>query len=228
MLTLAHCREERPLRIEAGPAVLSGILCLPECPRGVAGVVIMAFSTAGSRNSPRNRYMARMLREVGFATLLLDLLAEGEVEMACDVVALAGRLRAAAERLQRCREVGHLMPCSLAAGTAATAALLLCAAGGPLRALVCLSGRPDLIGDALPRVAVPVLLIAGEQEGALLPVQRRALQRLCCERRLDIVPGATGRFKEPGAAETVARLARRWFLVHGPGGLAAPLSAQAG
>ncbi|MET9691849.1 phosphoribosyltransferase [Streptomyces sp. NPDC006514] len=200
------------VEVEAGGLVLAGDLALPE---GVGAVVVFAHGSGSSRHSPRNRSVAADLNRAGLATLLLDLLTpdeEADRANVFDIETLAGRLAAATAWLRR-RE---LLPTGwFGASTGAAAALW--AAGEPgaeIGAVVSRGGRPDLAGARLAAVRAPTLLIVGGRDSTVLDLNRRAQRELRCENRLEIVPGATHLFEEPGALDEVAGLARDWFTRH--------------
>lgn len=195
---------------------LGGTLRLP---RGAAGIVVFAHGSGSSRFSPRNRAVAEVLRARGLGTLLLDLLTEsesGDRAKVFDIALLADRLRAASAWLSARPDP---LPLGYFGASTGAAAALVAAAGDPrVRAVVSRGGRPDLAGDALPLVVAPTLLIVGGEDTAVLDLNREALARLRCEKRLEVVPGATHLFEEPGALEEVARLAAEWFARFLPGG----------
>ncbi len=192
---------------------LEGVLGLPVT---IRGVVAFAHGSGSGRHSPRNRQVARALRDRGFATLLLDLLEPSEAENRArvfDIGLLADRLSRAVswlslEEATRGHRIG-LFGASTGAGAA-----LVAASRHPevIRAVVSRGGRPDLAGSALRRVSAPTLLIVGGHDEAVIDLNRRALAVLPCVKELAIVPGATHLFSEPGALEEVARLAGDWFM----------------
>jgi putative phosphoribosyl transferase len=208
--------EVRPVRVSAGPVELEGNLGVPE---GAGGVVLFAHGSGSGRHSPRNRYVARALREANLATLLIDLLTPDEEEvdlrtghLRFDIGLLAERLAGATDWLVRNPDSQHLRIGYFGASTGAGAALVA-AAERPeaVGAVVSRGGRPDLAGDALPLVEAPTLLIVGGNDVPVIGMNEEALERLRAEKRLEIVPGATHLFEEPGALEEVARLAAGWF-----------------
>ncbi len=204
---------EREVAISAGDRTVRGTLIVP--PRAAA-VVVFAHGSGSGRFSPRNQYVAQELQQAGLATLLLDLLEEDEAgnrAKVFDIALLASRLRAAADWLAAQPETRKLRLGYFGASTGAGAALLAAAASpGSVGAIVSRGGRPDLADDALPRVTAPTLLIVGGDDEVVLELNREAFERLECSRQLDVVPGATHLFSEPGALEEVARLAREWFV----------------
>ena len=211
--------EERPVRVSADRVGLEGNLAFPGSARGV---VLFAHGSGSGRHSPRNRYVARALREAGLATLLLDLLTEEEEEvdlrtrhLRFDIGLLAQRLVGATKWLAQNSDTRNLRIGYFGASTGAAAALVAAAEHPkPVGAIVSRGGRPDLAGPALPRVAAPTLLIVGGNDFPVIDMNRDALEQMRTEKRLEIVPGATHLFEEPGALEQVARLAAGWFVRH--------------
>ena len=207
------------VHIPAGQVLLEGDFRIPE---PAQGLVLFAHGSGSSRHSPRNRYVARVLRQAGFATLLFDLLTpeEESVDMQTaalrfDIDLLAQRLLHATDWAVQQPQIEGLMIGYFGASTGAAAALVAAADGRPhLGAVVSRGGRPDLAGAALPRVEAPTLLIVGGEDVPVIEMNRRALELLRCEKRLEIVPGATHLFEEPGTLEEVARLACTWFSAH--------------
>jgi putative phosphoribosyl transferase len=204
---------EREVVINAGDKVVRGTLVLPGA---AAAAVVFAHGSGSGRFSPRNQYVARVLNEAGLATLLVDLLEEqeaGDRSRVFDIPLLASRLRCAAEWLSAQPETAPMRLGFFGASTGAGAALL--AAGrepASVGAIVSRGGRPDLARDVLPRVTAPTLLIVGGNDEVVIELNREAYNLLECPRRLDVVPGASHLFSEPGTLEAVARLAREWFL----------------
>jgi dienelactone hydrolase len=211
--------EERVFGVSAGPVELEGNLVVPE---GARGIVLFAHGSGSSRHSPRNRYVARVLREAGLATLLIDLLTPDEEEvdlrtahLRFDIGLLAERLVGATDWLKENPAMRSLRIGYFGASTGAGAALVA-AAERPrdVGAIVSRGGRPDLAGEALSRVLAPTLLIVGGDDVPVIGMNERAMARMSAEKRLEIVPGATHLFEEPGALEAIARLATRWFVRH--------------
>ena len=198
---------------------LSGDLAIPET---AAGLVVFAHGSGSSRHSPRNRYVASVLQQGGFATLLLDLLttAEEQVDAATghlrfDIDLLAERLLEATDWLQGEPRTRNLPIGYFGASTGAGAALVAAAErASVIGAVVSRGGRPDLAGPALSRVQAPTLLIVGSNDQSVIRLNQEAMAELRCENRLAIVPGATHLFEERGTLEQVAELARNWFEAH--------------
>lgn len=217
----SHGVESGIVRIRAGPATLEGDLQVPE---GSVGVVLFAHGSGSSRHSSRNRYVAGELQAAGLATLLIDLLTPEEeavdqhtAHLRFDIPLLAERLVAAVRWLGDDPSTRTLRVGCFGASTGAAAALVAGAsAPDQVSAVVSRGGRPDLAGDVLPRVRAPTLLIVGGRDLAVLDLNRLAMARMQAVTRLDSVPGATHLFEEPGTLETVAHLARDWFLRHLP------------
>jgi putative phosphoribosyl transferase len=194
----------------------TGLLRLPDAQ--VHGLVLFAHGSGSSRLSPRNTFVAEALREVGLASLLLDLLTEAEAAdraRVFDIPLLAERLTAATDWVRESADLRALPIGYFGASTGAAAALVAAAhRHGVVRAVVARGGRPDLAQADLPNVAAATLLIVGGADHEVLEFNRRAYELLACERRLSVVPGATHLFEEPGALEQVVALARAWFLDH--------------
>lgn len=210
---------EREIAIAVPEGVLGATLVVPERSQGL---VIFAHGSGSSRFSPRNRFVASRLNVAGFSTLLTDLLTRTEerrdavtAELRFDIAFLARRLHAATEcaRASFAKEptsIGYF-----GASTGAAAALVAAAsAGTAVAAIVSRGGRPDLAGDALPRVTAPTLLIVGGNDEPVIEMNRTAKSRMTCPTELVIVPGATHLFEEPGTLERVAELAAQWFRKH--------------
>lgn len=194
---------------------LTGDLAVPTHARAV---VLFAHGSGSSRHSPRNRAVAAELRTAGLGTLLIDLLTEGEErrdtatgEHRFDITLLARRLVAAIDWLEVQSETRGLPVALFGASTGAGAALVA-AAERPARVLTVVSrgGRPDLAGDALEAVRIPVLLIVGGEDHQVLRLNQGAARRLSGPHTLRVVPGATHLFEEPGTLERVADIARQW------------------
>jgi putative phosphoribosyl transferase len=213
----ASDREERSVKVSTGLVVLEGNLDIPDNARGI---VLFAHGSGSGRHSPRNRYVARMLRQANLATLLIDLLtAEEETidlqtrHLRFDIGLLAERLVGATDWLTQNPDARNLRVGYFGASTGAGAALFAAAERPELvAAVVSRGGRPDLAGQALPRVAAPTLLIVGENDLPVISMNREALEQLRTEKELEIVPGATHLFEEPGTLEEVAQLAAEWFV----------------
>lgn len=201
------------VEIVAGRIRLPGELALPMQPRGV---VLFAHGSGSSRLSPRNLYVARILREGGMGTLLFDLLTPAEdrvFETRFDIPLLASRLVAATHWLLREPAVSRLQVGYFGASTGAAAALAAAAEFGKrVAAVVSRGGRPDLAGTkALQRVSAATLLVVGGHDPDVIALNRAAYDCLACEKSLRIVPGATHLFEEPGTLEQVATAASDWF-----------------
>jgi putative phosphoribosyl transferase len=200
--------------IDAGGVHLRGDLSVPPEP---AGLVVFAHGSGSSRLSPRNRAVARRLREAGLGTLLVDLLAqeeEGRRDLVFDIDLLARRLEAVV-RWARTQPAARGLPVGLfGASTGAAAALRAAAALGDVPAVVSRGGRPDLAADALPLVRSATLLVVGSRDPEVLELNRRAAARMRVPVRLEVVPGAGHLFEEAGTLEAVAELAARWFREH--------------
>jgi putative phosphoribosyl transferase len=212
--------QARDVRIPIGDAgALDGRLTIPADARGL---VIFAHGSGSSRMSPRNQYVAGILQQEGLATLLFDLLtAEEEAhdaragELRFDIALLASRLVAATDWARANAPANDLDIGYFGASTGAAAAIVAAAARSRVvRAVVSRGGRPDLAEESLGEVAAPTLLIVGGADPEVLQLNREALYFLRCEKRLEIIPGATHLFEEPGALEQVAHAAALWLRDH--------------
>ena len=194
---------------------LNGIINLPS---DAEGIVLFAHGSGSSRFSSRNQYVARTLQLGGLATLLFDLLDDQEAadrEKVFDINLLAERLKVAAGWVKQQEDMSGLGLGYFGASTGAAAALVAAAnQGTEVKAVVSRGGRPDLAGNTLAKVQAPTLLIVGGNDEHVVELNRRALERLQCEKRLIIIPGATHLFPEPGALDQVANLASQWFQTH--------------
>jgi dienelactone hydrolase len=209
----------RPVSISAGPATLDADLTVPHRARGI---VIFAHGSGSSRHSSRNKHVAQHLQERGLATLLLDLLTPEEeridvrtAHLRFDIRLLAQRLIYAASWLDYEPELQTLGAGYFGASTGGGAALMA-AAQMPdrIRAVVSRGGRPDLAGPALADVRAPTLLIVGALDVEVLHLNEKAMMQMSAPVDLQVIPGATHLFEEPGALEKVAQLAGDWFLRH--------------
>jgi dienelactone hydrolase len=208
--------QQQSVLIPAGSAHLEGELAIPI---NAQGVILFAHGSGSSRHSPRNRYVAKVLRSAGFATLLMDLLsAEEEAidlrtrQLRFDIRLLAERLISATNWLTHHPDT-HLLKVGYFGASTGAAAALVAATRCPetVSAIVSRGGRPDLAGPVLSQVKAPTLLIVGGYDFPVIAMNEDALAQLRGEKRLDIVPNATHLFEESGALEEVARLASQWF-----------------
>ncbi|MEW6736687.1 MAG: dienelactone hydrolase family protein [Acidobacteriota bacterium] len=208
--------KERSVWVAAGPVILEGDLSIPD---RAQGIVLFAHGSGSSRHSPRNRSVAQTLYRAGLATLLVDLLTKDEeavdmrtAHLRFDIGLLAERLLGATDWLTN-NLVTHDLKIGYFGASTGAGAALVAAAERPLvvNAIVSRGGRPDLAGTALPHVKAPTLLIVGENDVPVIGLNLEAMQLLNIEKRLEIVPGATHLFEEPGALEQVAKLAVDWF-----------------
>jgi putative phosphoribosyl transferase len=200
-----------PIRVAIGDRWLDGDLDVAERPRGL---ILFAHGSGSSRHSPRNRYVAN-----GFATLLIDLLTPQEeavddrtAHLRFDIDLLANRLVAIIDWVRREPSIAPL-PIGVFGASTGGGAALVAAARRPqdVRAVVSRGGRPDLAGSALRDVTAPTLLIVGGRDTEVIALNRQAMQRMTADVALDVVPGATHLFPEPGALEHVATAAASWF-----------------
>ena len=207
------------IQIPAGNVQLDGDLIIPD---HAHGLVIFAHGSGSSRFSSRNRFVAEQLREGGLATLLMDLLTPREEQVDQFTAHLRFNIDLLADRLVAAVRFANVdprtmdLPIGLFGASTGGGAALVAAAREPdlVQAVVSRGGRPDLAGDALPRVKCPVLLIVGGNDGPVIAMNRDAMRHMTAPLRLEIIPGATHLFEEPGTLEQVARLAREFFNEH--------------
>lgn len=208
---------DEDVRIPLDGIHLEAWLCQPT---RSGGIVVFAHGSGSGRHSPRNRHVAAVLQQAGLGSVLLDLLTPDEEqhdlrtgELRFDIPLLAGRLAGTVDWLADQPTTGQ-NPIGLFGASTGAAAALVTAAERPaaVHAVVSRGGRPDLAGDALTRVRAPTLLIVGGHDETVLDLNRQALRRMSIAPRLEIVPGATHLFAEPGTLDQVARLATDWFL----------------
>jgi putative phosphoribosyl transferase len=206
----------REVWIPVDSITLSGELSIPG---RAEGLVLFAHGSGSSRNSPRNQYVAQVIREAGVGTLLFDLLTceEEKIDLQTrhlrfDIDLLARRLVGATEWVKKQKDTALLRIGYFGASTGGGAALVAAAElGDRIGAVVSRGGRPDMAGESLPRVVSPTLLIVGGLEDMVIRLNEEALGKLLCVKELKIVPGATHLFEEQGKLEEVARLAADWF-----------------
>jgi putative phosphoribosyl transferase len=207
------------VQIPAGRAVLSGNLTIPE---NAMALVLFAHGSGSSRHSPRNQFVARTLNRAGLGTLLFDLLTPEEEaldsytrEHRFNIGLLAERLVHATKWARQQEEARDLRIGYFGSSTGGAAALVAAAElPQDVGAVVSRGGRPDLAGDALPKVQGPTLLIVGGNDDIVIELNEMARVQMRCEVKLEIIPGATHLFEEPGALEHVAKLASDWFVDH--------------
>ena len=216
------------VQIPARRAVLSGNLTIPE---NAMALVLFAHGSGSSRHSPRNQFVARTLNRAGLGTLLFDLLTPEEEaldiytrEHRFNIGLLAERLVHATKWARQQEETRDLLIGYFGSSTGGAAALVAAAElPQDVGAVVSRGGRPDLAGDALPKVQAPTLLIVGGNDDIVIELNEMARDQMRCEVKLEIIPGATHLFEEAGALEHVAKLASDWFVDHLGAGSAQPL-----
>lgn len=206
---------ERTASIPINSIQLKGHLALPD---KVKGIVLFSHGSGSGRLSPRNNFVAKVLQERGFGTLLLDLLTPEEDEIyenRFNISLLRDRLRIATKWIAKNAETKQLPIGYFGASTGAAAAIMAAAKlGSTIKAVVSRGGRPDLAGDTLQKITAPTLLIVGGNDGNVVDLNREAYSQLNTIKNLEIIPGATHLFEEPGALEHVATLAADWFEEH--------------
>ena len=207
------------VQIPAGRDVLSGNLTIPE---NAIALVLFAHGSGSSRHSPRNQFVARTLNSAGLGTVLFDLLTPEEEaldiytrEHRFNISLLAERLVNATKWACQQEETRDLHIGYFGSSTGAAAALVAAAElSQDVGAVVSRGGRPDLAGDSLPKVQSPTLLIVGSNDDIVIELNEMAHDQMRCEVKLDVIPGATHLFEEPGALEQVAKLASDWFSLY--------------
>ena len=211
--------DARSFAAAIGSRELPGDVIVPAAARGL---VVFAHGSGSSRLSPRNRLVADRLNEAGFATLLFDLLTSQEedadlrtADLRFDIDLLGRRLVEAIDWVGDRPDLVDLPLGCFGASTGAAAAIVAAdVRPGAVRAIVSRGGRPDLAGDTLDELDVPTLLIVGGADEVVVRLNEEALARIGDAARMEIVPGATHLFGEPGALERVSDLARDWFAAH--------------
>ncbi len=209
----------KEVQIKVQDKVINGNLTLPG---KTIGIVLFAHGSGSGRFSPRNNFVAEALNKKKIATLLMDLLTSEEelideqtAELRFDIPFLAERVMGTIDWLKKNKEVKGFPQGIFGASTGAAAALIA-AAKHPqgIKAVVSRGGRPDLALEYLPKVKAPTLLIVGGDDQPVIGMNVEALAKLRCKKKLEIIPGATHLFEEPGKLEKVAELAGEWFEEH--------------
>jgi dienelactone hydrolase len=207
------------VQIQAGRTALAGNLHILE---GATALVLFAHGSGSSRHSPRNQFVARILNDAGLATLLFDLLTHEEEAIDMQTRELRFNIHLLAERLVHATKWAKQQPetrdlrIGYFGSSTGGAAALVAAVDIPqdVGAVVSRGGRPDLADEALPKVQAPTLLIVGGDDDIVIELNEQARDRMRCEVKLEIIPGATHLFEEPGTLEKVAQLASDWFVNH--------------
>src|SRR5213596_2074396 len=214
------------VHIQAGRATLDGNLTIVD---GATALVLFAHGSGSSRHSPRNQFVARTLNKAGLATLLFDLFTPEEesidartAELRFNIMLLAQRLVHATNWAKQQEQTRNLRIGYFGSSTGGAAALVAAAEiPQDVGAVVSRGGRPDLAGDALPKVQAPTLLIVGGNDDIVIELNQMARDQMRCKVKLEIIPGARHLFEEAGALEQVAKMASEWFVSH-LGGEAGP------
>lgn len=208
--------QECRVSVISGDVTLKGNLSVPS---GARGIVLFAHGSGSSRHSSQNRYLAQVLRQIRLATLLVDLLTEAEAASHQDledaIEQFAQRLVGTTDWLLQNPLTQNLKLGYFGSQMGASAALIAAAARPEsVSAIVSRSAWPQAVGSAVSRIEAPTLLIVGGKEAQVIAENRSALGQLKAERQLEIIPGATDDFAEPGVLERVAWLASQWFDRH--------------
>lgn len=206
---------KQEVKVPVDGVKLEGTLVVP---KGATGIVVFSHGSGSSRFSPRNRFVADELQKNDIATILIDLLTEKEDEVyetRFNIDLLTERLGGVLRWLQEEPGTKGLRLGLFGASTGAASALRVAAElGARVSAVVSRGGRPDLAMENLHKVVSPTLLVVGGEDYGVIELNEQALAVLACEKKLEIVPGATHLFEEKGALEEVARLASDWFQKH--------------
>jgi putative phosphoribosyl transferase len=217
MNTLSPLSRLIDAEIPCGKVMLEGDLRIPEM---ADGLIVFAPGGGSSRLSPRNQFVARNMRDHGFATLLFDLLTETEAEARAygpwraDIGLITARLMAAIRWARQQPAVGDLPVGLFGSGTGAAAALATAGLLRGISAVVSRAGRTDLAGDCLVEVSAPTLLITGSRDGPIIQRNRESLGHLHGVAKIEIIPGAGHLFEERGTLEEASRLTAEWFMLH--------------
>lgn len=209
---------EQLVTVSIGQDNLEGNLIIP---LKAKGIVLFAHGSGSSRFSPRNRFVADILNKGGLATLLIDLLTAKEEEIDSETRELRFNISLLAKRLVKVTNwlrndelTEHLSIGYFGSSTGAAAALVAAAEQKDIKAVVSRGGRPDLASDFLAKLRAPTLLIVGGHDYGVIELNQKAYDFIECEKKMEIIPGATHLFEEPGALENVGHLARQWFAKH--------------
>jgi fermentation-respiration switch protein FrsA (DUF1100 family) len=214
-MMIAYGEIHNNVSIRLDGTILKGNLVVPKNP---IGLVIFSHGSGSSRLSPRNNYVAEVLQGKGLATLLFDLLTEDEdrnYEKRFNIDLLTMRLIDVTQWVHQQRETERLAVAYFGASTGAASALRAAAFyGKEIRAVVSRGGRPDLALEELYKVTSPTLLIVGGRDDVVIELNEKAYQKLPGKRKLEIIPGATHLFEEPGKLQQVAKISAEWFRIH--------------
>lgn len=205
--------------VKTGSVNLEGFLSIPE---NATAIIVFVHGSGSSRHSPRNQAIADEFNKFGMGTLLFDLLTSEEEsvdnitrELRFNIPMLAERVVGTIDWLEQFEKTKKMKIGLIGSSTGAAAALVAAAKRTKLvKCIVSRGGRPDLAGNALPKVLAPTLLIVGANDYVVIELNEQALAELNCEKKMELVPGATHIFEEPGTLEQASRLARNWFLQH--------------
>lgn len=205
--------KNRSLKIQMDEIYLEADLQIPEMP---IGLVIFSHGGGSSRLSGRNQFVASQLHKKRLATLLFDLLTEEEDSIQgarFNIKLLAERLITVTRQMFENPDTSFLPKGYFGASTGAASALLAATElGEEIRAIVSRGGRVDMVMDELPQISSPTMFIVGEEDDVVVQLNQKAFTALRCQKKLEIIPGASHLFEEPGTLEEVARLSAEWFV----------------
>jgi len=211
--------EQKLVSVKAGKVVLEGFLSIPE---NAISMIVFVHGSGSSRHSPRNQAVAEEFNDYGMGTLLFDLLTPEEEsvdivtrELRFDIPMLAERVVSTIDWLGEFEPTKGMNIGLIGSSTGAAAALIAAAKRtGVVRCVVSRGGRPDLAGESLPHVQAPTIFIVGALDTVVIELNEQAFAELNCEKKMELVPGATHIFEEPGTLERASHFARVWFLQH--------------
>ena len=207
-----NSKNEKTISLTDGEKIIEGSLIIPP---NAAGIVVFAHGSGSSRHSIRNNYVASVIRKKNIGTFLLDLLMpeeDSDYARRFDIDLLAHRLFIATKWLQEQTHTKNLRIGYFGASTGAAAAIQSAAETIDIvKAIVSRGGRPDLAMPYLDKITAPTLLVVGGNDGIVIELNIEAYKNLKCEKKLEIIEGATHLFEEPGTLEQVAVLAEKWF-----------------
>lgn len=208
---------EYPVIIPSAEIYLEGLLYIP---KGAQGLVLFVHGSGSNLHSVRNQYVADILNNGNFATLLFNLLTPSEdtidvttMEFRFDIPFLAARLIDATNWCLKKISIYELPIGYFGASTGGGAAIVAAAREpNSVKAVVSRGGRPDLAKESLALVKAPTLLIVGSNDEVVIDMNKQAMSQMNCINKLELIPGATHLFEEPGTLAEVAQLAKAWFI----------------
>lgn len=203
------------IQVSVDSVTLEGVLSIP---KSSELLVIFVHGSGSSRHSPRNNHVAKILNKEKISTFLFDLLTEEEdinYETRFDIEFLKSRLLKVTDYLLKYSKTKNLKIGYFGASTGAAAAIAAAEKQkGTIYAIVSRGGRPDLASDYLKNIQSPILLVIGGKDVEVIDLNKKAFEKIKCEKKMEIVPGATHLFEEGNSLDIVASLAADWFKSH--------------